>query len=145
MEDVTKVDEVDFTGVTARAVMETFDGLRIAVIQGRRDDENYVRLHAEFDGNAAEAVAAEAEGDAASAEARAETSEAVEPPSVLKDADAVRTEVDQLNARWNGWAYVLPEFPESSIFAPKSELIEETGPATEPAAADTGTDHATDG
>ena len=105
-EDVAKSSTLDFAGsVDKRAVVTTFDGLRIRLETVMRDGEAWARLHAEVDEGLVETP--EAAADASGNEAGAESTERDE---TLHSMDEVRAEVERLNARWKDWAYELPSF-----------------------------------
>ena len=118
LDDVAAEPTVDFSAPAAKATLLTFDGLRVELERGRRDDEPFVRLTAAFDETAVAAPAAEA----SSAELST-GSESAGVDAARKSADEVRGEVQTLNARWRGWAYRLPAFRLDSLFKPMAELV----------------------
>ncbi|MCY4286608.1 MAG: DUF4340 domain-containing protein [Thiotrichales bacterium] len=129
-EDVAPASSLDFVGsVDKRLEITTFDGLRVHLDSVLRDDNAWVRLRAEVDvglvgqkaiggaGNGTvdgtiDGVSDEAEVSAGDGEPGAESKN---PPEPLLPLDAVRTEAERLNARWQGWAYELPSFKRDYI------------------------------
>ncbi len=94
--------------------METFDGLVVRMQVFRQD------------GQALGILRAEARPDAASAEAASQDRES------LRSADEVRKEADALNARWDPWAYVLPDFKLNALARTHSELLKDKSDEKQP-------------
>ena len=87
LNDVARLDDVDFDGGGGgiEVVAETFDGLRLTARVGAIGERPFVRMKAEFDPELIDS----------------ETTEA------LLDEEAVRSEVERLNGRWDGWAFEM--------------------------------------
>ncbi len=94
--------------------VDTFDGLVVRMQVFRRD------------GQALGILRAEARPGAASAE--------VSPPDreSLRSADEVRNEADALNARWDPWVYVLPDFKLDALARTQSELLKDESAEKQP-------------
>jgi hypothetical protein len=132
LDDVAKVDDVDFSG-SKKAVMDSFDGLRITLQATEKDDITYARLQAEFDpalvneNQPGTNIEAETE-PATNTENESATETEAQVQATLKSADEVQQEVEILNARWSGWAYQLPDFELNNIFKSLDELLEDIEP-----------------
>ena len=85
LNDVARLDEVDFGGEGIEVVAETFDGVRFTARTGVLGDRTFVRMEAEFD------------------------PELVLPETAV-DEDAARAEAEELSGRWRGWAYEMSEY-----------------------------------
>ena len=88
LNDVARLDEVDFGGEGIEAVAETFDGVRFTARAGVLGGRTFLRMEAGFD---PDLVSSETTGS-------------------LLDEEAARAEVEKLNARWRGWAYEMSEY-----------------------------------
>ncbi|MDH3412906.1 MAG: DUF4340 domain-containing protein [Gammaproteobacteria bacterium] len=109
LEDVRPRDQAPLQGEPAFIVtMRTFDGLEIRMKVFGIGDEALGILEAEF---LPARVATEAK-----IEAMADAKES------LRSVEEVRAEVAALNARWDGWAYVLPAFKVDAMARTQSEL-----------------------
>ena len=113
LHDVARFEEVDFGGEGLEAVAETFDGVRLTAHIATVGDRTFVRMAAEFDPDLV----------------FAETTE-----SMLDEA-AARAEVEELNARWQDWAFVMAEYTVKNLRKKVEDMIkpiegEPTGPAT---------------
>ena len=113
LNDVARIDEVDFSGEGLEAVAETFDGVRLTARAVTVGDRTFVRMAAEFD------------------------PELVFPETTasLLDEAAARAEVEELNARWEGWAFVMAEYTVKNLGKKVEDMVkpiegEPTGPAT---------------
>ncbi len=118
LDDVRPATAVDFNDKGALSVeLSTFDGLRVNMQAIKDGKSDLARFSASFDPSSTEKPA-----DSAKQEASAAT--ATEPSkNPLKQADDVKKEVDQLNARWHDWVYVVPGYRVDTIAKKKSELI----------------------
>lgn len=85
LNDVARLDEVDFGGEGIEVVAETFDGVRLTARTGRHDGRTFVRMAAGFDPGLV----------------------FPETTDSLLDEAAARAEVEELNGRWQGWAYEM--------------------------------------
>ena len=88
LNDVARIDEVDFGGEGIEVVAETFDGVRLTARTGAHGGRTFVRMAAEFDPGLVSPEAADS----------------------LLDEEAARAEVEELNGRWQGWAYEMSEY-----------------------------------
>jgi hypothetical protein len=144
LEDVRKEEDVNFQGQPGvKAVLETFDGLRLHVQTANVEDKTFGKVFVEFDPALVLPVEA-----SSSAEKREKVQAAVtredeettelkegeqphEKPSdlspqedpVLKKPGEVQKEVVALNQRVQGWAYELPKFRVENFSKAKKDLI----------------------
>ena len=144
LENVSKEGAVKFpdrSGV--RAVLETFDGLRLHVHTTKEGDKIFGKFSAEFDptlirpGEASPASEKEGKFQAA---ASAQDEKIMEPTeveqhaekpsassskedSVLKKPGEVQKEVEELNQRVQSWVYELPKSRVENFSKPKKDLI----------------------
>ncbi len=89
LNDVARIDEVDFGGEEGvEVVAETFDGVRLTARTGVLGGRTFVRMAAEFDPGLV----------------------FPETTDSLLDEEAARAEVEELNGRWQGWAYEMSEY-----------------------------------
>ena len=112
LNDVARLEEVDFSGEGLEAVAETFDGVRFIARIAAVGDRTFVRMAAEFD----------------PALVFPETTES------LLDEAAARAEVEKLNARWQGWAYEMTGYTVKNLRKKVEDIVkpiegEPTGPA----------------
>ncbi len=112
LNDVVRIEEVDFSGEGLEAVAETFDGVRFTARTATVGDRTFVRMAAEFDPDLK----------------FPETTES------LLDEAAARAEVEELTRRWEGWAYVMAEYTVKNLRKRVGEMVkpieeEPTGPA----------------
>ncbi len=132
LEDVKPQAEIDFSGNPGvSAVLETFDGLRLHVHTTKQDEKVFAKVSAEFDENII--VPTEPDPQSASSEKAkgAETEKddneiaATLPKkeSLLKTPEEVQKEVESINQRVQGWAYVLPSFRVENFSKLKKDLI----------------------
>ncbi len=144
LEDVKKEEDVNFQGQSGvKAVLETFDGLRLHVQTAKEEDKIFGKVSAEFDpalirpedgkpsSEKGEKVqsAASPEGEKTTElkegeqphEKLSDLSPQEEP--VLKKPEVVQKEVLALNQRVQGWAYELPKFRVENFSKPKKDLI----------------------
>jgi hypothetical protein len=105
LEDVKPQSQIKFeSSPPLKAELASFDGLRIVMETSKEGEQTYARFQARF------APAAEATSEAP---ARTEG----------KSAEEVKKESETLNARWKGWAYVLPEYRLSSLSQKQADLL----------------------
>jgi hypothetical protein len=121
------------TGTGLRAELTTFDGLRIIMETVKNDDDTYARFIANFDPLLIEQKTAHEAADANSAK-----SESSGQPPQGKNAEAVKNEVERLNARWQGWSYKLPSYRFNSIAKRRDDLLEVESKQSDNAGASTG-------
>jgi Domain of unknown function (DUF4340) len=117
LDDVRPATAANFNNKGALSVeLTTFDGLRVNM-QAIKDGHNdLARFSASFDPSLVEkADSPKQESSTAS------TTEKKRNP--LKQADDVKKEVEELNARWHDWAFVVPGYRVDTIAKKKSELI----------------------
>jgi Domain of unknown function (DUF4340) len=117
LDDVRPVTAVDLNSKGALSVeLATFDGLRVHMRAIKDGNNDLARFTASFDPSLADKV------DSPEQEASAATATEKEK-SPLKQADEVKKEAEELNARWHDWAYVVPGYRVDTIAKKKSELI----------------------
>ena len=109
-------------GSGIKAVMETFDGLRVVMRTAKKADTTYVNYEAVFDPLIA--VVEKPSEDSKQEGSNEGTKEKVidGPKPVIKTGDQVKAEIASLNQRWKGWVYKLPEFKLNNITKPKADL-----------------------
>ena len=133
LDDVRPVDAVDFqTEPLARSTFRCADGMVLVAETARHDEKSWIKLSASY-ASPVEAVGPAAPAPAEPAESgEAEESEGTEPAEgesldVTADAgpdpEAVRTEVDELNARHSGWAYAIPDYKVDVIARRMADLL----------------------
>ena len=127
VEPGSSIEIGDNSGV--KAVMETFDGLRVTMRSAKREAAVYASFVASFEpalvvdpkpDKATDTDANKTEETKEPKESKEQASEGPKP--VIKTADDVKNEVTRLNKRWSGWVYKLPEFKLKNITKPKAEL-----------------------
>ena len=101
LNDVARLDEVDFEAEGIEAVAETFDGVRLTVRTGALGERTFIRISAELDPALA-------------------ISEITEP---LLDEAAARSEVEKLTRRWAGWAYEVPKYTLDNLHKKVEDLV----------------------
>lgn len=124
MEDIAKASELPFSDSdNIVSVVETFDGLRVKATTIEHDGASWTRFEAEFDELL---VAIEEESESVSEDDSVAASEAESP---------VLAEVNDINERLGGWAFVVPDHKLAQLTQPMIGLIEpdveETTPATD--------------
>jgi len=133
LEDVKPQAEIDFSTKTGiSAVLETFDGLRLHVHTTKQDEKILAKFSAEFDANLIQTSESEPKPDdgqkvEGTEEEKGGKETKVEPSkteTLLKKPEEVQKEVESLNQRVNGWAYVLPSFRVENFSKLKKDLIE---------------------
>ena len=117
LNDVAPIGEVDFEAGGIEAVAETFDGVRLTMRTGVREDRTLIRMTAKFD------------------PALVTVSE-IEAP--LLDEAAARAEVEALNERWKGWAYEVQEYTLNNLRKKVEDLVKPIEEAAESPSADAG-------
>lgn len=117
LDDVRPATAANFNNKGALSVeLTTFDGLRVNM-QAIKDGHNdLARFSASFDPSLV------AKPDSSKQEASATTA-TEKKKNALKQADDVKKEVEELNARWHDWAFVVPGYRVDTIAKKKSELI----------------------
>ena len=144
LEDVRKEEDVNFQGQQGvKAVLETFDGLRLHLQTANVEDKTFGKISVEFDpalirpedGKSSSEKGEKAQSAATPQEVKmTELREGEQPhekPSdlspqedpVLKKPEDVQKEVVALNQRVQGWAYELPKFRVENFSKPKKDLI----------------------
>ena len=113
LNDVARLDDIDFGGEGLEAVAETFDGVRLTARAVTVGDRTFVRMAAEFDPDLV----------------------FPETTDSLLDEAAARAEAEELNARWEGWAFVMAEYTVKNLGKKVEDMVkpvegEPTGPAT---------------
>jgi hypothetical protein len=111
LDDVKPTAAVSFSGKDPLTVeLSTFDGLRVNMQAIKDGDQNLARFRATFDSTLAE-------------QTKTDTDQKPDKTSPLKQAEAVKQEVDALNKRWKEWVYVVPRYRIDSLAKKNSELI----------------------
>ncbi len=144
LEDVKNEGDVNFQGQPGvKAVLETFDGLRLHVQTAKAEDKIFGKVSAEFDpvlvrpenakssSEKGETVPAPASAQDKKTTESKEGEQPAEKPSepapkeatVLKKPEEVRKEVAALNQRVQGWAYELPKFRVENFSKSKKDLL----------------------
>ena len=91
--------------------MTTFDGLHVTLWSVKDGDRTLARLEASFDESA---VSPEFLPGGEKSEGESQ---------LLLTADAVRTEVERLNKKWQNWIYVVPEYRADYMSVRKEDLM----------------------
>lgn len=127
LEDVVPVATIESANSGLSVEVTTFDGLQIQLKTMEVDDQSYATLQARFEPSLV--TQASAEEPAAAVEADADTATDTDTENKTDDDSGtpVEEEVDALNARWQGWAYVLPEHSLDNIAIKQAELIKTPG------------------
>jgi hypothetical protein len=113
---VRRATAVDFRKKgTLSAELATFDGLRVNMQAIKDGNNDLARFTASFDPSLIE------KADSPKQEGAATAHEKKKNP--LKQADEVKKEVEELNARWHDWAYVVPGYRVDTLAKKKSDLI----------------------
>ena len=112
LDDVKPAADLSFSGKRPLTVeLITFDGLRVNMQSLKDGKQHLARFRAEFDSSSV----------APSREGKNENKHA--PETGLMKPDAVKKEVDTLNARWGDWVYVIPGYRIDSLTKKKSDLL----------------------
>jgi len=117
LDDVRPAAAAEAAARAVQVVAETFDGLRVRMDVRGSQDEPLVLLGAEYDESLRRPQAQEDTG------AQDDTA-APEVPS----PEEVREEVGALNARWQGWAYVIPGYKFDYVVRRPEELVKKSEP-----------------
>lgn len=129
LDDVNSAAEVVFTDNPPWSTeLTTFDGLVVTMTTAKADAHTYARFSARVDESLAMKPEQPAEGETAS---EPETKPAT-AGSALKPLEAVRSEAAELNARWQGWAYVLPDYRLSGLAKRKADLLKKAAASISP-------------
>lgn len=123
LEDVKPASDLNFgdnAGLTVE--IETFDGLRVNMETAEDAGQTYGRFTAVFD------AALMSTDDASNVEATQDASEdqaTEDGPASAKGPtpEEVEGEAQSLTERWEGWAYVLPQYRLDSFSKKKADLI----------------------
>ena len=112
LNDVARLDDIDFGADGLEAVTETFDGVRLTARMSTVGDRTFVRMAAEFD----------------PALVASETTDA------LLDETAARAEVEELTRRWDGWAFEMSGYTVTNLRKKVDDMVkpvedEPSGPA----------------
>ncbi|MDH3281135.1 MAG: DUF4340 domain-containing protein [Gammaproteobacteria bacterium] len=114
LDDVEAADAVDFQADPTRAVLETFDGLRVSLVMTEHDGKQYGRLEAEFDPALTASAGNLKEGA---------------PDDTAAQAEDARNQAVKYNRLWSGRAYVLPAHQYSGIAVRRDDLVSRTNDA----------------
>ena len=119
-----------------KAVLETFDGLRVSLLVHNKDDQGYATVSAEFDPQLVthpekpdppskeDATAPEEEKAGKSGQAAPRPIPPASPPEKLQSAEEVQQEVKTINERAAGWVYLIPTFRANNIAKHRKDLLE---------------------
>lgn len=127
LNDVKPASELSFSKETGlSAELTTFDGLHVNIETAQEDDITYARFRANFD--AALAVADE--------EPKPEsTDQSDSVPETTEQAPKTETaeqEARALNARWENWAYALPDYLWTDLEQTNTDLIKQDEDSAQP-------------
>ena len=111
MADVVPASQANVSDDGLKIEMTTFDGLRVVLRSTEVEDRTLARLHASFDDSL---VATEFIPGGEKAEGESE---------FLLGADIVQKEVERLNALWQKWIYVVPDYRANYMSVKKEDLI----------------------
>jgi len=103
---------------TARAVLETFDGLRVNMQIQQGKEKTSIRLGAGFDENLLQPSAAPAQ----TPDAKAGDGKSASAPA-MQSSDKTRAEAQRLNAFWQQWEYVVPAYQLETIMVKRQDLL----------------------
>ncbi len=117
LDDVKPDADVAFEDNTMNVEMTTFDGLRVTMIAADVDEVTFAKLSAEFDEKLVRVAQTDKEDD--------KDTEASEDTSGLLDVEAVKTEAQELAARWDGWAYAIPSYRMAYLTKKRDDLVKE--------------------
>lgn len=131
LDDVNSAAEVVFTDNPPwSAELTTFDGLVVNMATAKADAHTYARFSAWVD----ESLAMKPEQPTKGETASEPDNKPATPGSALKPLETVRSEAAELNARWQGWAYVLPDYRLSGLTKRKADLLKKAAASVSPAA-----------
>jgi len=130
LDDVNSTADVTFTDKPPwSAELTTFDGLVVNMETAKADAKTYARFNARVDESLAMKPEQQAEGETAPDAGNKPSATG----SALKPLEAVRSEATDLNARWQGWAYVLPDYRLSGLAKRKADLLKKAAAPASPA------------
>ncbi|MDH3690544.1 MAG: DUF4340 domain-containing protein [Gammaproteobacteria bacterium] len=98
------------------AEIKAFDGLQVELEATKVADQMYVVLHASVSSAIPNRLSEVDQSDGAGGESAS-------PTGAEDDNMSIRQEAESLNARWQGWAYIIPEYAVSNLAVRKEELI----------------------
>jgi len=122
LDDVRPLSE--FANVKASGTTEyrSFDGLTLTITGYSLDDKHWVAAQAGFDEDAAKKHhVPTTPSDQQPEGTKAQDVKA--DSSLQASIDKVRTEVDSLNKKLNGWAYAIPQYKYDALFKPLDEML----------------------
>ena len=117
--------ELSFSeGTGLFAGLTTFDGLNVNIETTREDDVTYARFTANFD---AALVVADEEPKSESADESGASPEVTEqaPTTETAKRDTAEQEARALSARWQNWAYALPDYIVTDLEKTNTDLIKQ--------------------
>ena len=126
LDDVKPLSEIPFDEQSVvTAVFETFDGLEGTVTLLRQDEKDYVKLSAAFNPELIWEPDPESEPQPDGQGAQDGEKEAQDnADNGIKPEAEVKAEIDALNKRVAGWAYVIPKFRADTLLKKAEDLIE---------------------
>ena len=98
------------------AEIKAFDGLQVELEATKVADQMYVVLHASVSSAIPNRLSEVDQSDGAGGESAS-------PTGAEDDNLSIQQEAESLNARWQGWAYIIPEYAVSNLAVRKEELI----------------------
>jgi hypothetical protein len=119
-----------------KAVLETFDGLRVTTFLQKKGDKTWVTLNAEFDQqlvqetppeeptNTEEEKDGEKKEDGTEGQETPETKPVSKKNPALKSAEDIQKEIEEINERVQGWVYAIPQFRADNITKKIEDQIE---------------------
>jgi len=123
LDDVQPAGGIDFTQEPGPvATFRTFDGLRIEVACKEQDGKTYARFSASFE-----------EPPAVGPEPQPAPDEAANVVKTAKKSpEEVRQEVDELNARFAPWTFVISSYNRSAYYKRAADLLKDKAPPAPP-------------
>lgn len=121
LEDVQPAGSVDFTTEPGPIdTFWTFDGLKVTVTCKEQDGKTYAQFAAAYE---------EVPAPTPAAEPAPETTTA---PAATKSPDEVKKEVEELQARFSKWTYVLSSYNRSAYFKRMDDFVKDPAPPPAP-------------
>ena len=117
LNDVTRLENVDFSSPTLSVKTQTFDGLVLTLEFAKHGGHQFFRISASHDPALPELLlpkerkkAATSKNDEKGGAKKKPDAAAEKALKAMKDAPAITAEVERLNRRWAGWAYRVPRY-----------------------------------
>lgn len=132
-EDVAPAGSVDLAGVTpTETTFTTWDGMRVVAKLYEKDDKAYLVMHSSFD-EAARYQPEPEVGPQAPPESSdpSATPEPAKSDSVGKAPEDVRKDVEELNAKFQQWTYVIPGWNAANFKKTVKDMVKEPTPPSD--------------